>query len=161
MPVIYLALGSNVGDSNKYIDETMGLLKSKLTDIQEAPRYRSKAWGYTEQTDFVNTAIRANTDLKPHALLVFVKATEDEVGRIKRFRWGPREIDIDIIFYENRVVSEPNLHIPHARFKERDFVLKPLNDLSPQMVDPISKKTIATLLSELPPSELSVISVID
>jgi 2-amino-4-hydroxy-6-hydroxymethyldihydropteridine diphosphokinase len=161
MSVVYLAIGSNVGDSNKYIDKTIKLLKAQLTDIVEAPRYRTKAVGYTNQADFINTAIKGNTDIKPQDLLKFVKSVEEKVGRIKRFRWGPREIDIDIIFYGNKLVVEPNLHIPHARFSERDFVLKPINDLSPDLIDPLSKETINNLLTKLPTSDLSIIGNID
>ncbi|HUC95702.1 MAG TPA: 2-amino-4-hydroxy-6-hydroxymethyldihydropteridine diphosphokinase [Candidatus Saccharimonadia bacterium] len=156
MPVIYLALGSNVGDSNTYINESIQLLKNRLTDTKEAPRYTSKAVGYTDQADFINTAIRANTNLSPKELLDFVKSVEEKVGRIKRFRWGPREIDVDIIFYDDQIINETGLHIPHARFSERDFVLKPLRDLAPNFVDPRSKQTVKALLDKLPPSELSI-----
>jgi 2-amino-4-hydroxy-6-hydroxymethyldihydropteridine diphosphokinase len=156
MTIVYLALGSNVGNSNKYIDDSITLLKDNLVDLVEAPRYKTKAVGYTNQDDFINTAIMAHTDLNPHELLVFIKNIEKKLGRIERFRWGPREIDIDIIFYNNSIIKDSNLSIPHPRFAQRDFVLRPLLDLSPNFVDPKSRKTIKQLFSGLPTAKTSI-----
>lgn len=155
---IFLALGSNVGDKRANIETAIQFLAESITDIRRAPIYTSKAVGYTDQPDFVNTAIAGKTDLPPDDLLAFVKAIEQKVGRVMRFRWGPREIDIDIIFYGQKVVDGQNLTIPHPRFRERDFVLKPLSNLDPNFVDPVSKLDISELLAKLPPSELAIIS---
>ncbi|HUD10633.1 MAG TPA: 2-amino-4-hydroxy-6-hydroxymethyldihydropteridine diphosphokinase [Candidatus Saccharimonadales bacterium] len=157
MTTVYLALGSNVGDSAQYIAKSLDLLESTLNDIQHAPLYTSKAVGYTNQADFFNTAISGQTELSPQALLHVINEVEQQVGRVKRFRWGPREIDIDIIFYGNRTLQSENLTIPHPSFRERDFVLQPLVDLNSKMVDPVSHKTVKQLLSELAPSQLSII----
>jgi 2-amino-4-hydroxy-6-hydroxymethyldihydropteridine diphosphokinase len=155
---VYLALGSNVGDSAQYIAKAVNLLGSALQDIQQAPLYTSKAVGYTDQADFLNTAISGQTELAPQALLQAIHGVEQQVGRVKRFRWGPREIDIDIIFYDNQTLKTENLTIPHPSFRERDFVLRPLVDLSSKMVDPVSQKTVKQLLDALEPSRLSIIS---
>ncbi len=157
MAKVYLALGSNVGDSEHHFKNAVELLSKKISGIKQAPLYKSKAVGFTEQDDFVNTAVSGQTDLSPKELLEFVKSTEKEVGRIDRFRWGPREIDIDIIFYNDQIVDEPHLHIPHAHFAERDFVLRPIMDLDPNLIDPRSKKTVQELHNKLPADQLSIL----
>ena len=96
---IFLALGSNVGDKISNIKKTINLLGSKVSEIESAPLYESKAIGYLDQANFINTVIKGETSLTPHELLKFIKEVEHEVGRVERFRWGPREIDIDIIFF--------------------------------------------------------------
>lgn len=156
MAMVYLALGSNVGDGNQQFDMAISLLKTQFSDIIEAPRYRSKAVGVTDQPDFLNTVIRAKTELSPQSLLEFTKATEQEVGRVHRYRWGPREIDIDIIFYDDVVTETPTLTLPHPRFSERDFVLKPVLDINPTFVDPLSGQTIQELFNALGKNEHSI-----
>lgn len=156
MATVLLALGSNVGDSVDTIGRTIDALRKELRDITVAPVYISRAVGFTDQPDFYNTALRAGTDLSPEKLLKFVKSLEKKLGRIARFRWGPREIDIDIIFYDDLVVESPNLTIPHPRFAERDFVLRPIADIQPNLVDPVSGKTIHELLRVLPKSERAI-----
>lgn len=137
MHTIFLALGSNVGDQEGNIAQAVSLLKEKVEGISLAPLYRSKAVGVTNQPDFVNTALSGKTNLTPQELLTFVKQIEQKVGRVYRYRWGPREIDIDIIFYDALVVKSDNLEIPHPRAHERDFVLRPIADLSPSLIHPV------------------------
>ncbi len=149
MTEVYLALGSNVGDSRTTIERAIALLGTALQQIKQAPVYRSKAVGYTDQPDFLNTAISGQTDLSPEALLAFVKDIEKQLGRIERFRWGPREIDIDIIFYGDLILEIPELAIPHPLFSDRAFVLRPLADLKPELIDPRSKQTVKELLAKL------------
>jgi 2-amino-4-hydroxy-6-hydroxymethyldihydropteridine diphosphokinase len=156
MAEIYLALGSNVGDGDKYFDEAINLLSEKLSNIQQAPRYKSKAVGFTDQADFTNSVIRGDTNLEPQELLKFTQSIEEKVGRIRRFRWGPREIDIDIIFYDNLILDEENLTVPHPRFAQREFVLKPLLDIAPNFIDPASKLTIMNLYDNLPEKDKSL-----
>lgn len=150
MATVFLALGSNVGDSQQTIEKAVGLLGDSVRDIIRAPLYTSKAFGVTDQPDFFNTALCGKTDLAPIELLAFVKNIESNVGRVERFRWGPREIDIDIIFYDDIVLTDPDLTIPHAGLRERDFVLRPLCDIAPDYIDPLSKHTIQQLLNALP-----------
>ena len=150
MATVYLALGSNVGVGDQQFDQAIELLQQHLTDILQAPRYSSKAVGFTDQPDFLNTVIQGQTELSPADLLAFTQTIEEKIGRIKRFRWGPREIDIDIIFYDNQIISEENLAIPHPRFAERDFVLKPLSDITPDFVDPVSQLTASVLYEKIP-----------
>ena len=149
MEKIFLALGSNIGNRQENINQAIRFLSKEITDIKQAPIYESKAVGYEDQPDFLNTVISGYTDLSPEELLNFVKKVEKQTGRIKRFRWGPREIDIDILFYGNLVIEKDNLIIPHPRIQERDFVLKPLCDLEPEFIHPVLKKTVLELFNNL------------
>ncbi|HEX3082726.1 MAG TPA: 2-amino-4-hydroxy-6-hydroxymethyldihydropteridine diphosphokinase [Candidatus Saccharimonadia bacterium] len=156
MVLVFLALGANVGDRHRNIEQAVELLGSQIHRIKRAPLYASQAVGYTDQPDFFNTVVSGETSLSPHELLRFVKDVEREVGRLFRFRWGPREIDVDIIFYGGETVETRDLTIPHRRFRERDFVLRPLCDLDAKRVDPVSGLTCAELLQQLPESALSI-----
>jgi 2-amino-4-hydroxy-6-hydroxymethyldihydropteridine diphosphokinase len=155
MATVYLALGSNQGQSIENIKKAIKLLDTSVSITQSAPFYRSHAIGYTDQPDFINTAILGNTNLEPLPLLKFLKQTEQMVGRIERFRWGPREIDIDIIFYDDLVLKSDELTIPHPEFKSRDFVLQPICDINPNFKDPLSKHSIQDILDKLSPSQKS------
>ena len=158
MAKIFLALGSNVGDKLANLEQAVKILQAKVADIIQAPIYATRPVGYTKQDDFLNTAVMGETELSPHELLKFIKQVEVKTGRVERFRWGPREIDIDIIFYGDKVLSGENLTIPHPRFTERDFVLAPLSDLEPDFVDPKSGQTIQQLLDKIPANKRSIIS---
>jgi 2-amino-4-hydroxy-6-hydroxymethyldihydropteridine diphosphokinase len=149
MTEVYLALGSNVGDSKSHIINAINLLGDQLKNITLAPIYKSKAVGYTDQPDFLNTAIRAETKLTTTELLNLTQDIEKQLGRIKRFRWGPREIDIDIIFYGDQIIKRDKLTIPHPEFRNRGFVLKPLCDLNPKLIDPITKDNVENIFNEL------------
>jgi len=146
---VFLGIGSNVGERIVYIKKAVNLLSEILNDIQTAHLYLSKAVGFEDQPDFVNTVVSGYTYLSPCELLKKIKEIEKKVGRIERFRWGPREIDIDILFYGNNIIEEENLIIPHPRIQERDFVLKPLSDLDPDFIHPVLKKTVKELLLNL------------
>ncbi len=157
MATVYLALGSNVGDPKKQIGHAARLLAARLDDIRQAPLYRSHAVGYTDQPDFVNTALSGRTSLSPEELLAFTQEVERQVGRQQRFRWGPREIDVDIIFYDDLVRSGGELVLPHPEFRERDFVLRPLCDLDPHLRDPGTGRTVSELLANLPADRKSIV----
>lgn len=157
MNKFFLGLGANVGDKKRNIDLAIKLLKEKIKDVKVAPMYESKPVGYKNQANFLNTALKGFTDLSPLELLNFIKQIEVKVGRVKRFRWGPREIDIDILFYRNLIYKENSIQIPHPRLHERDFVLKPLLELEPEFIHPIFKKSLSELYDTLKTKELSVI----
>ncbi|HEY5152438.1 MAG TPA: 2-amino-4-hydroxy-6-hydroxymethyldihydropteridine diphosphokinase [Candidatus Saccharimonadales bacterium] len=161
MTGIYLALGSNVGDSKTNIARTITLLGTGVKQIEQAPLYASKAVGYTDQPDFLNTAVSGQTDLEPAALLDFLKDIERQIGRSPGFKWGPREIDIDIIFYGDKVMHTGKLIIPHPHFRERDFVLQPLYDINPSLVDPVTGQTIQKLLAKMAAGQKSLIRQVD
>jgi 2-amino-4-hydroxy-6-hydroxymethyldihydropteridine diphosphokinase len=154
---VYLGLGSNVGDCRAQIEKAIELLTKKVTVQKLAPLYRTKPFGLLNQADFLNSAIMGQTDLNPEELLAFVKEIEQQVGRVKRVRWGPREIDIDIIMYGSLIYHSHSLTIPHPGFVERDSVLVPLIDLDPELRDPVSGKTVTNLLKQLPLESRSVV----
>ena len=156
MTTVYLALGSNVGDRAANIAKSIELLGLHLQRIRQAPLYQSKPVGITNQPDFINTAISGETNLAPEDLFSFIKKVEQQVGRQARYRWGPREIDIDIVFYGDQIIKNERLTVPHARFHERDFVLKPLCDLAPELSDPLTKQTVRSLLDQLNPAHRSI-----
>lgn len=149
MHTIYLALGTNVGDKKVNIEKAIMLLKEKIHIYKKAPIYETKPWGYKTQDNFFNTALQAATNLPPQDLLLFIKIVEKKIGRIKRFKNGPREIDIDILFYDQLIYARKDLQIPHPRIAERDFVLQPLSDINPNLIHPVLQKSIQQLLGEL------------
>lgn len=154
--IIFLALGSNVGDKTSNIEKAIDLLGAKVSQIVSAPLYESKAVGYLNQDNFINTAIRGETDLTPGELLAFIKGVEHDVGRVERFRWGPREIDIDIIFFGREQYNEENLSIPHSHYRERDFVLQPLIDIDKNLRDPTDNVLLSDIYERLDQSQLSI-----
>jgi len=154
---VFLGLGANVGDRKSNINLAIKLLQEKVKDIKVAPMYESRPVGHKNQANFLNTALMGTTDLSPLELLNFVKQIEKNVGRIKRFRWGPREIDIDILFYESSIYHDDSIQIPHPRLHERDFVLKPLLELEPEFIHPVFKESLSVLYSKLETKELSII----
>ena len=161
MTAVYLALGSNVGDSLANIAQAIQLLGTSIKQINQVPIYVSKAVSYTEQPDFLNTAVSGQTALQPEALLDRLKQIEQVIGRTTTFRYGPREIDIDIILYGNLIIDTPRLVIPHPEFRSRDFVLQPLCDLNPALTDPVSGQTIKQLLAKITARQKSLIKRVD
>lgn len=161
MAVVYLALGSNMGDSLGRINTAVKLLGASVHRIEQGHVYKARAVGFTEQPDFLNTAIRGETDLEPKELLKFVKKVEQDAGRTWSFRFGPRQIDIDIIFYDDIQIRTKDLTIPHEALIGRDFVLQPICDIDPSVQDPSSGKTVKQLLDNLSPRLRSIIERVD
>jgi 2-amino-4-hydroxy-6-hydroxymethyldihydropteridine diphosphokinase len=157
---IFLALGSNIENRKQHIETALVLLHEKVHNITVAPLYETKPRYFVDQQNFLNTVLSGYTDLKPWELLQFTKTVQQEVGRVERFRNGPREIDIDILFYDNVVYKDKELEIPHPRLQERDFVLQPFADISPYFSHPVLKKTIRELLDTLPEEQRSVIKML-
>lgn len=156
-PVVYLGLGTNVGDREQNLGRALEFLGKKISALRRAPLYETKAVGFVDQANFLNTVVAGQTTILPEELLQFVKQIEKAVGRVERFHWGPREIDIDILFYGDQVIDSPDLTIPHPRLTERDFALQPLFDLNPNFVHPGNHQTVADLLAAIPPQARSVI----
>jgi 2-amino-4-hydroxy-6-hydroxymethyldihydropteridine diphosphokinase len=117
--------------------------------VKESPIYVTPPWGYEDQPDFLNQVIQVTTRLEPTQLLDYLKGIEDDMGRKATFRYGPRLIDLDILFYGQRVIREESLQIPHPRLHERAFVLVPLHDIAPDFVHPVLRETIRDLLSKV------------
>lgn len=132
---VALGLGANLGEPLATIGAALMLLEEAGVAIRaRSAAYRSAPWGVTDQPDFVNACIAGTTALAPRALLAAVARIEARLGRERRQRWGPRTIDIDILFHGDTVVDEPGLTIPHPRLTERAFVLVPLAEIAPERI---------------------------
>jgi 2-amino-4-hydroxy-6-hydroxymethyldihydropteridine diphosphokinase len=150
MSNVYLGLGTNLGDRKQNISKAIEAISLKMSISKQSSLYETTAWGYTNQPDFLNQVIQVETNMSPLRLLNFLKKTEVKLGRVENFRYGPRLIDIDILFYDDLIKTTSRLQIPHPRIPERAFVLVPLNEIAPGYVHPVLKKTIAELLTKLP-----------
>lgn len=146
---VYLSIGSNVGLCAENLQEAIAAL-GRLEDtalLSQSALYETAPVGYEDQPDFLNAAVEIETALAPLVLLNAVKAIETRMGRESAPKWGPRVIDIDIVLWGERQVSTEMLTIPHPDFRTRNFVLQPLAEIAPNVVDPESGKTIAELAS--------------
>lgn len=144
---VYLLLGSNLFDSKKALYIATQHLAAKVGSIkQHSSLYQTAAWGKRDQPDFLNQVVIIKTLLPPDEVLEKILEIEKVMGRIRSEKNAPRLIDIDILFYNDRVISEARLSVPHPAISLRRFVLVPLNELSPKMLHPVLNKTIGELL---------------
>ena len=151
----YLGLGSNLGDRLGYLRHALRLLPGEgVTVTRCSAVYETEPWGLDNQPRFLNMACEVRTDLSPEALLVAVKRVERRVGRTPPSeRYGPREIDIDLLLYGEVSVARQDLEVPHPRMAERAFVLVPLTDLAPDLRHPVLGQTMEELLAHAPDRE--------
>lgn len=149
MHTVFLALGANIGNKKKNIIDAISLLEKEVQQITVAKLYETKPMYHEDQENFLNTVVRGLTNLSPEELLHIAQKIEKQIGRVKRFRNGPREIDIDILFYDKLIFTSTTLQIPHPRIAEREFVLEPLMDLDSQFVHPVLQKNIQELMEQL------------
>lgn len=132
----YLGIGSNVGDMAAMLDRAVAGLAATpgITVFARSADYRTPPWGKTDQPWFLNGAVAIDTDLDPHGLLDACLAVEQNLGRVREERWGPRVIDIDVLAYEGAAVEDARLVLPHRYVRERAFVLVPLAEIAPDLV---------------------------
>lgn len=152
----WICLGSNLNKPEEQLQTAVKYLKEKcfFRIIKEGKPLSSKPFGYTDQPDFINQLIQVETLLSAHELLCFVKNVEKELGRLDTFKWGPRTIDLDIIFYEDEIIDKDDLKIPHPGIVEREYLLKLLNDMIPDYIHPELNKTIREIYSNFQKEEI-------
>jgi len=146
-----LLLGSNVGDRRKFITDALTHIgQTAGTIIQTSSFYETAAWGITDQDSFLNLAVLLETKLDPHPLLHVLLQIEEDLGRKRTEKWGPRIIDIDILYYDDLVIDAQGLTVPHPFMQVRRFSLEPLLEISPAWVHPILHLSVQQMLDACP-----------
>ncbi len=150
MAIAYIALGSNLGDKEKNLRRALLLLTQQGVEIVRVSSFLStEPYGVTDQPQFLNAVACVRTSLAPLALLDVLLATELAMGRVRLRHWGERNIDLDLLLYEDVVLDLPRLHLPHPDMQNRDFVLLPLAEIAPELKHPTLQKTIWELKKDL------------
>jgi dihydroneopterin aldolase/2-amino-4-hydroxy-6-hydroxymethyldihydropteridine diphosphokinase len=147
---VYLGLGSNVGDRIEFLAAAIRGISDIETTVVDAvsPVYQTEPVGNTAHHEFLNLAISVQTDLTPQQFHKKMKWLEKEIGRMESERWGPREIDIDLLLFDALIIHTDDLQIPHREIVQRRFVLQPLAEIAPNKLHPIERKTIEELYNE-------------
>jgi 2-amino-4-hydroxy-6-hydroxymethyldihydropteridine diphosphokinase len=148
---VYLLIGGNMGNRPKNLSESTSWLEKEVGAIvKKSSIYETAAWGVTEQPSFLNQVLFVSTKLPPEDVLKTILSIEEKMGRKRVEKMGPRTIDIDILFYNDEIISLPNLSVPHPHIANRRFVLEPLAEIAPAFVHPVLKKNVAGLLKDCP-----------
>ena len=147
----YIALGSNIGDSETYLNEAVEKIGQIPTcTVEKVSSYLvTEPYGVTDQPDFLNACLKLRTLLYPKELLKELNRIEKEAGRERIIHWGPRTLDLDILLYDDIVLEEDDLCIPHVEMHKRSFVLKPLAEIAPYKRHPVYGKTVREMLEEI------------
>lgn len=145
----YLLIGGNVGNSFSYLNQSILRLQIQCGNVlQKSSVYETAAWGNTQQPPFLNQALQLHTTLPAPELMYEILKIEESLGRVRKEKYGPRTIDIDILLFNDEVHSTSTLTIPHKELQNRRFVLEPLAEIAPSLVHPVQKKTMKQLLAE-------------
>jgi len=146
----YIGIGSNLGNRHENCLHAVELLEKRGVTIEKrSSLYETEPWGVDDQPRFINMAVQIETTLDPNELLRLLKGIEKEIGRQDSFHWGPRIIDLDILLFNTLVLNEENLKIPHPFLHEREFVLRPLNEIAPDVIHPVFLMSIDQLTQRL------------
>lgn len=149
MYTTYLGLGTNLGDKIFNLDIALEKIEKEIGQIsKKSSIYETEAWGVKNQDNYYNLVIEVKTRLLPLAIIQKILQIEVTLGRIREKKWDSRIIDIDILFFENYIISTDNLHIPHPFLEKRNFVIQPLNEIVTGFFHPKLRKSVAQLASE-------------
>lgn len=155
--IVYLALGSNMGNRMNNLKTAISHLTPQMTVKQKSSVYETPPWGFTNQSAFLNQVVKVTTYLKPEALIAHLKRLESALGRVPSFTNGPRLIDIDILFYDDLIIYTPPLVVPHPRLHERAFVLLPLSEIAPDLMHPVLHKSVSAMLDDAERIEIKIV----
>lgn len=148
MNKIFLITGGNIGDRKKILEAAVVLIEAKIGKIIQRSRiYETDAWGITDQPSFYNQVLVVESSFSAIEVIKIILKIEEELGRVRTIKNAARTIDIDILFFNNEIVNEENLTIPHPQIANRRFVLKPLDEIAPMLIHPVYKKSIHELLA--------------
>jgi 2-amino-4-hydroxy-6-hydroxymethyldihydropteridine diphosphokinase len=155
---VAIALGSNLGDSQAILEASLNTLAQApgITIAAQSSWYKTKAVG-PPQPDYFNGCAILRVEISPQALLATLLAIEQQFGRDRQEHWGPRTLDLDLLLYDDLILNQPNLQIPHPRMRERAFVLVPLAEIAPSWVEPITQRSIQDLLQEIDISDVHLL----
>ena len=154
--IVYLALGSNMGNRLANLKAAVSNLSPQLSVKKKSSVYETPPWGVKDQAAFLNQVVIAETYLEPEALLAHLKRLEAALGRVPSFENGPRLIDIDILFFDDEIIDTYSIAIPHPRLHKRAFVLVPLAELAPDHLHPVLRRTMSDLLGDVDQSEINL-----
>lgn len=147
MSTAYISIGSNLGEREENCKKATNLIrKNGIAVTKQSKMYETEPWGVKNQPKFINMAIEVETDKRPDELLMLLKQIEKDLGRTETVKWGPRVIDLDILLYNDLVLDTPDLKIPHPHLHEREFVLRPLNEIAFDKKHPETGQTIKEML---------------
>ncbi|ABS35268.1 2-amino-4-hydroxy-6-hydroxymethyldihydropteridine diphosphokinase [Clostridium botulinum] len=150
MHTVYVAFGSNIGEKESYIKRALEKIEERgMEIIKVSSIYETEPYGVLDQDSFLNGVVKIETNLTPEDLIGELLNIEKQLNRVRERRWGPRTIDLDIIFYDDLIINEKDLVIPHKDMENREFVLKPLCDIDENFIHPVLKKSVRELYDEL------------
>ncbi|WP_434304025.1 2-amino-4-hydroxy-6-hydroxymethyldihydropteridine diphosphokinase [Clostridium botulinum] len=150
MHTAYVAFGSNIGEKESYIKRALEKIEKRgMKIIKVSPIYETEPYGVLDQDSFLNGVVKIETNLTPEDLIEELLNIEKQLDRVRERRWGPRTIDLDIIFYDDLIINEKDLVIPHKDMENREFVLKPLCDIDENFIHPVLKKSVRELYDRL------------
>lgn len=146
---VFLSLGGNLGNTQEIFERCYPMIENKVGPLlEQSSLYRTAAWGLTEQADFINQVILLESDLRPDEILTEIQAIELTLGRERKITWGPRTLDLDILFIDEQIIQKADLQVPHPLIQERKFILIPMHEIAADYKHPVLNKSITELLLE-------------